>query len=125
MLAERAASRRISNTTGETRDPRASTGPPPTECSPTSFFSMLGWSVAKRHVDDNGHVGTHPVRAYQRAAAVPRDLLLRGGRCDDPRLARALLVAPKGLEHRERPMRSSIARETIRSFGKSEGARNR
>jgi hypothetical protein len=32
---------------GETTEPRVSTGPPPSLCSPSSFFSIPGWSVAK------------------------------------------------------------------------------
>jgi len=36
----------ISKTTGLTAEPRASTGPPPSLCSPARFFSAPGQSVA-------------------------------------------------------------------------------
>src|SRR5216117_3475820 len=64
-----------SNTTGLTADPRASTGPPPSLCSPARFFSAPGQSVAL--VVDVTHATDWP-GARAGAAPSPRDLLARG-----------------------------------------------
>src|SRR5213082_2575818 len=73
-----------SNTTGLTADPRASTGPPPSLCSPARFFSAPGQSVAL--VVDVTHATDWPGAEKKRAG----EHKLGGG----PVLARGSAVSP-------------------------------
>src|SRR6266699_3081242 len=109
-----------SNTTGLTADPRASTGPPPSLCSPARFFSAPGQSVAWVTSTTSATLGSSPtalVRApppvqaiSSRVVATPNTPACLGRSCASRRSASATTYAP---------MRLSMLRDTIRAFGNS------
>src|SRR5947207_2481789 len=110
----------ISKTTGLTAEPRASTGPPPSLCSPARFFSAPGQSVACVTSTTSATWGSIPtalVRAPPPVQAISSRVVATAN--TPACLGRSAASSRSASATTYAPMRLSMLRDTIRALGNS------